>query len=610
MRKLVVAIALAALVSPAWAKKDKKPAADEEEEVDDTEETDKPDKKKPAAKAEPDEAEDTTDVSEDEPKKKSEPFKKQDLTGHDIAGAKSANMFEQDRFFVDKRDDKKTSKKTLIQGALTSTSFLYKESGAQIGLTGVSSNSQYARLFTDLRLQTDFRHIAGGKWDARVDTRARAVTNPGASTDNFVPIEDSHSQSGLTGEAELEIKELWLIRNGKRSDVILGRQFIPDLAGVKFDGLRIDYASSSKFTFLGFGGLYPVRGSRSITTDYQPLKGEPDAAGVRADAGKFVGTGGFGAAYRTQNAYGAFGGVVIAPLSSESPRIFGTATGYWRNGPKLDIYHFGVIDVLGSNAGLTNVSAGLNYKPDQRLRATLSVNRVDTETLNVQAQAFLNEPDLAANANIIQNEAFLIRVAQNQMRGSLSAGLGSMQRVELTVATAVRYRGEITLTSPTADMPLTITLPAGKSVEVYGSIVDRRSFAKLRLGVDGSQIFKIGSDTYNRSASLGLRAFVARELASGHGEWEAEIAYASTKDDKAGTVCGIAGTDIATCYGASNSTVLSLGGNLFYRFNRDWFGMGGLFLNRQNITSFNGAVGTADPAVTGISGFVRVAYRF
>jgi hypothetical protein len=33
-------------------------------------------------------------------------------------------------------------------------------------------------------------------------------------------------------------------------------------------------------------------------------------------------------------------------------------------------------------------------------------------------------------------------------------------------------------------------------------------------------------------------------------------------------------------------------------------------VNRQNITSFMGTTGTADPTVTGVSGFVRAAYRF
>ena len=70
-----------------------------------------------------------------------------------------------------------------------------------------------------------------------------------------------------------QLRELWLTRVGKRSDIFLGRQFIPDLGGVKIDGLRVDYAKSAeKLTLIGFAGLFPVRGSRSIDTDYKELK--------------------------------------------------------------------------------------------------------------------------------------------------------------------------------------------------------------------------------------------------------------------------------------------------------------------------------------------------
>lgn len=593
--KRLLAFAFASMVLPSIA-----PAyADDDEEPD------------PASDEEPDPKEDPPPAKKD-PKKKDE-FVKQDLTGHDLAGTDKSNLFEKDRFFVDKVDDKKTSKSTLVQGSLTSTTFAYKESGGQLtpDAAGVPAASQFSRIFTDLRLQSDFRHIAGGKWDARVDTRVRAVANPGsayAQSDLFAQeAPDSSNQSGLLGENEVEIRELWLIRSGKRSDIIFGRQFVPDLAGVKFDGLRVDYAQSEKFTLLGFGGLYPIRGSRSITTDYQPLiSPDPDdATGIRPSAGRLTGAGGFGAAYRTANAYGSFGGVTLVPLQAEAPRVFGTATGYWRVNPKIDLYHYAVIDLVGSNAvnaGLTNLSLGANFKPDQRLRGTVAFNRVDTETLSVQAHAFLQDVDPAAG-NIIQNEAFLARVASNSARASVSAGLGNLQRFEITVASTLRYRGELVLPAQMVDQ--NVILPAGKSVEVYGGVTDRRSFKKLRIGIDGSRIFKVGGDSYQRSSSNSVRAFVARELKDGHGEWEAEGSYTKTRDDKAGGMCG-PGADVLTCFGSATSTGILLGGNLYYRFNRDWFGMTSLFLTRQSVTTMTGP----DPAITGLSGFLRISYRF
>jgi hypothetical protein len=598
-RLLAALVAIGALGPQAWAapKRDSDDASDEDDDADADE------RPRPARKAATDDGE----------------FEKQDLSSKNQRTVSRENKFERDRFFVDKTDSSKTAKGTLVQGSITSTTFAYHEAGAAIPnatpdseLFPVPSASQFDRMFTDLRLQTDFRHIAAGRWDARVDLRGRLVADTSHVTTNvdFEPATKTRVQSGWNGENELEIKEAWILRNGARSDVFLGRQFIPDLAGVRIDGLRIDYASSAKFTFLGFGGLYPIRGSRSITTDYSTLQSNPANNGIRTEAGQLTGAAGFGAAYRTDNAYGAFGGVALVPFASESPRIFGTSTGYWRYGSKLDFYHFAVLDVIGANAvntGLTNLSLGLNYKPDQRLRATLSVNRVDTETLNVQAQAFLANPD--GQINVIQNEAYLQRIATNMGRASLSAGLGELQRFEITAAAAFRYRGAVTLSAPPqmgGGVPVTAELPSAQSAELYGAITDRRSIASLRLGIDGSRVFGVGSATYQRTSSTAFRAFAARELADGHGEWEAEVAYATNEDDNAGMAC----TEIATCYGAAKSDILSLGGNLYYRFNRDWFGFASLFLNRTSITHVQAATSTEDPTVTGLSGYLRIAYRF
>ena len=606
IRLVALALAVGAVASPAWAAgKGKDKAKDDaaDDAADDAGGDDSDDQPARSKKAKPRSSDDADATA----------IQKQDLNGHDLATTKKENQFERDRFFVDKTDSDKTAKGTLVQGSLTSTTFGYYETGGTIAPAGagVPSASQFSRMFTDLRLQTDFRHIGAGRWDARVDVRGRVVNDPDNNTAGFTPGSTTNVQSGFLGQNELEIKELWLLRNGVRSDLFFGRQFIPDLGGVKIDGLRIDYASSTRFTLLGFGGLYPIRGSRSITTDYQPLQSNPAADGSRSSAGRFTGSGGFGAAYRTPDAYGSFGGVALVPLSSESPRIFGTSTGYWRYGTKLDFYHFAVLDLLGSNAvnaGLTNLSVGVNYKPDQRLRGTLSFNRVDTETLNVQAQAFLSNPD--AQFNAIQNEAYLQRIATNEGRASLSAGLGELQRVEITAAVTYRYRGEVDLSAPPqmagAPAPVTAKLPAAQGVEVYGAITDRHSFKDLRLGIDASRIFGVGSVTYQRTSSLSLRASAARELADGHGEWEAEVAYNSTKDDSAGMMCG----DITTCSGAAQSTILSVGGNLYYRFNRDWFGMVSAFLNRTSITHVDVTGSTSDPTVTGLTGFLRIAYRF
>lgn len=605
-RLLAIALGIAA-VSPSALAKKKAPAAVEDDDEDDSADEADDEGSSDEGEDEGDEEEDEDDAAPAKKKKKAdEPFVKQNLTGHDLGTKKKENSFEKDRFYVDKVDTKKTAKGTLVQGSISSSSFAYTERGGTYAVTPLDPNAPpppvdnaapNSRLFTELRLQTDFRHISASRWDARIDARARFVNTP----DNGpMSVEANHIQSGFNGTDEYDLRELWLFHSGKRADVFLGRQYVADLGAVKFDGLRVDYASSRKLTLIGFGGLYPLRGSRSLTTDYQPLK---DNDGN--DAGRFVGVGGFGGAYRTLNTYGALGGVVLYPVHGEQPRVFVTSTGYWRSGSAVDVYHYALVDLYGSQgAGLTNLSAGVNYKPSPRLRATASFNRVDVDTLAVQANAFLSEPDPSVNT-IVESETYFRRLASNVGRAGLSVGLGQLQRFEVSTGVAYRWRPSVAI--PVGDGSTTLTLQAARGVEVYGSIVDRRSFKQLRLGLDVTRTLGIGDIAYQRSSVLSVRAHASREVRGGRGEWEAEVDYNMTKDSASGTTC----LDVTTCYGASKGSILSAGGSLYYRLKRDWFAIGNVFLSRQTLTYLgNGTMTLEDPPVTSFTGYVRIAYRF
>jgi hypothetical protein len=595
MRAAVAIAALglgAALLAPAPARA--QDGEDEEEEEEEEEEEGE------------EEEEEETVVVDDAPKAKSrqEEFKKQDLRGHAVEASSASNVFEKDRFFVDKVDTKKTAEGTLIQGSLASSSFAYAETSGELGTGLGTAASKFNRMFTELRLQTDFRHISGGKWDARIDTRARFVTDP-TSTSQY-SVTPSRTQSGFNGKNEYEVREAWIVRSGKRSDLFFGRQFITDLGALRIDGLRVDYAQSEKLTLITFGGLYPVRGSRSVTTDYVVLRDDNGN-----EAGRFVGSGGFGAAYRTLHMHGALGGVAIVPLSSETPRVYATANGYYRAGPKLDLYHMAIFDAFGEAApALTNLSAGANYKPSQRLRVTASFNRVDTETLNVQANAFLQQEDAMGAATKIQNETYISRLSTNAGKVGVSAALGQTQRFEISTAVNYRYRPGFTLTAP--DGTTTLDLDAAKGIDVFLGFTDRQSFAKLRLGADASRSFAVGNIAFQRSEVLALRVFAARELASGRGEWEAEAGYSTTKDVSGAGTCVGPATDLSQCFGSSKGAILSLGGNFYYRFSRDWFALANLFVSSYNVkpSQPDPMMARADPTIFGLTGFARVAYRF
>jgi hypothetical protein len=540
---------------------------------------------------------------------------KQDLNGHDLGTKKSGNEFEHDRFFVDKTDTKKTAQGTLVQGSLTASAFAYHESGGTLSGLAVPTASPFNRLWADLRLQTDFRHIGGGRWDARVDVRGRAVTDPGNETPLLSAADTAAApdriQSGALGENKLDLRELWLTRNGEKSDVTIGRQFITDMAGIKVDGVRVDYASSNKFTYLGFVGLYPVRGSRSVFTDYPKEYTDPDATGAVKDAGRFTGTAGFGTAYRTSSAYGSLGLVALVPQDASDPRAFVTAQGYWRASSTLDVYHYAILDGL-SGAGLTELSGGINYKPTPGLRLTASFNHVDTDELNVQASNYLLNPDVAFTQ--IQNTTYIERISTNEARGGVSAGFGDLQRFQITVTGAYRYRPDLTLTPP-GDKVATdaVQLTKAQSAEIYAGITDRRSVANLRLGLDGSQTFGVGDSTYYRTTSTSVRAFAGHDIKNGRGEWEAEVDYLKTKDDNVGTPCTPADADLASCFGDANATILAAGGTLYYRLTRDVFVIGSAYVSRETLTHQAEpmlATGTSDPATIGVTGYGRIAYRF
>ncbi len=516
---------------------------------------------------------------------------------------------ESDRFFVDKVEKDGDEDKTLWQGSLTSTSFLHREiAGISDPLTGGAvgtENAAPARYFTDLRVQLDALHIAGKTWDARVDARVRAVNkidSADASGPDALPV-----QSGSLSGNEYEIRDLYIVRGSVRTDLTVGRQTVLDIAGIKVDGIRLDYAKSQRWTYLGFAGLYPTRGSRSIAEDY------PRAVNVDGTLGKRVlpVVGGLGGAYRTQRTYGAIGVAGIVPLADdldtgtmEQPRLLLSSNGYWRQSPKLDIFHYGVIDLIGGGGfAFTNVSAGVNYRPNPRLHVNGGYHRVDTETLNVQAQTQLEDRD-EDNVGVIQNNVSVTRIASDSARVSVSAALGQSMRWEATVAAAARQRPDIRLDSNGGTDQV---IEGARTAEIFFQAVDRRFFGGLRLAGSFARIFALGAATGARTTTAVVRVAASREFKEGRGEWEAEVAYLNGKDESR-EICSTA--DISTCYGSSAVQTITVGGTAFYRLKRDWMLIGTAEVARQTLSIIDGAMTVAQPALLSTTGFIRISYRF
>jgi hypothetical protein len=518
---------------------------------------------------------------------------------------------DQDRFFTDKVDDDSTVDSTLWQGSLTTTSFLHRETAGVAtalsnvgGVVGTDNAADFLRVFTDLRAQLDGRHLGGGAWDFRLDGRVRYVPMVSAK-DAWI---SWSPQSGTFGGNEYDLRELYVTHGGERTDVTIGRQYVLDLAAVKIDGLRLDYASSETWTYIAFAGLYPVRGSRSLDTDY------PQGVDMAGNAtGRVLPVaGGVGAAYRTQKSYGALGLVGILPLGrdrvtggQESARGFATSNGYWRPSIDLDLYHYAVVDFVGAGgAALTNLSVGANWKPVPHLHLTAQASSWDTETLNVQAQTQLNDPTQQL-VGVVNNEIAVSRIASRSARAGLSVGLGNSERYEISTAAELRERPDMSLSTGMGNPA--ISLKAAESAELMLQATDRRSFGGLRLSLFALRAFGVGT-SLDRTSTTVVRASAQKSFADDKGEWEADLGYSASKDDDVGVTCDSA--TLTTCWGASQVSTASIDGFAMYRLGDAWLGLASVELADQSLQASNGAQLVSQPAIIEITALVRLSYRF
>lgn len=517
-----------------------------------------------------------------------------------VASAVAQPAAEDDRFFVEKSAEEGKEDKSLWFGSLTSTTFYHRETGSISlpfpgGQVGAESASPVNRLFTDMRAQIDGKRIAGPAWDFRLDARARVQPSG-----NF--------QSGTFGGNEYDVREMYVRREGVRSTIFFGRQIIPELAAIKIDGLRVVYAGETQWDYIGFAGLYPTRGSRSVLDDY-PKATPLDPMGTPKRLMPV--TVGGGGAYRYKSAWGGIGAVGILPLADdattgtlEKPRVFVTSNGYWRRSGKMDVFHYAVVDVdSASGSGLNTAILGVNYKFSQTLRANASVHHVDTETLNIHAQERLEEPDLGVNA-LVQNNIEIQRIAAQAARVGLSAGF-KQNRFEVSTNATLRQRPEIELNRNDG---MTVEFAQARGAELMLSVLDRQSYKGFRLRGAFHRMFGFGDVNLHRSKSYVVRLGGSHEIKGGKGEFEFDVAYLRARDENRGRDCNIA--ELETCFGSAEARTYSLGGTVYYRFKKEWFALGSLSLASQSIESLTATAVVEQPNIILATVFGRLAYRF
>lgn len=538
-----------------------------------------------------------------------------------LAGPAAGQGVGTDRFFAGEVQDEEDRESTTVDGSLTSTTFYYRESGSdappvRVGAAETYSASPVDRLFTDLRGQVDADHIAGSSFDARIDLRGRFTGSAFANTDGqTVPF-----QSGTFHGQEVDLRELYVRRDGSSTDITLGRQYSLDLAATRFDGLKVEAQTSQRLKLILFGGLYPSRISRDIREDYpRQIIDDPETNGLTEGDRVFPATGGLGTAYRFTNAYGALGVVGILPLgddtatqTAEETRVFATASGYLRVSSKVDFFHYIVADAAGAGgAGLTNLNLGFNLQPTARLRAYASVNRTDTETLNVIAQTKLEEPNPQEPQPVVQNNIEVQRIAQESVRVGVSANF--RERFEVSTSGALRRRGELRFENANGDPDNDAddaVFPAAQAADVTFGVIDRKSLADMRLSASITSSFGVGNVNLHRNRAIIGRFDATKELADGRAEIEGSLAYISSADDNRGTACNLM-MDVETCYGASEVQSLSAGLLLFYRFQNDWFAIANATVGAQMSRAADGAGALQDhPTILTTGLLFRLAYRF
>lgn len=525
---------------------------------------------------------------------------------------------ESDRFFtgqvleriIDAEEQKDAEREAEVHGSVTSTTFVAKEAGGAADDDNRSDDASPAtRLFTDLRTQLTAKRILGGSWNVRADARARIAppcsfksTTAGLG-DRLADLDPSLAQcrvqSGAYGGNEYELRELYVRREGGKLEIQVGRQDIPEMVDVRVDGARLRYALSPTWQVLGFGGLYPSRTSRSLQDDYrgQVLPGVVGAAGE----------------YRYESIYGSVGVAGILPGGEdavtgdvETPRTFVTSDGFWRPSELIDFYHITVVDFTGAaGSGLTNLHLGVNVKPSRSLRITAAINRVDTETLNVYAQNFLEDD---GGADKVENNVAVARISSESARLGVSAAFAE-RRFEVSTHFQLRRRPDIVVCppsmlydcDPSADMG--VLFPAAQSGEVMLSLVDRRSIGGLRLGASVLRIFGVGDEVFQRSESLVARIEGSRPLLDGKMQVEADLSYMHSEDTGGADICN----SPLTCFGRATVDVISGSGLVYYRFSPAWFALVHASASSQTYTT--PLVMNPSPNMI-LSGLARLAYRF
>lgn len=491
-------------------------------------------------------------------------------------------------------DDAAAAKPAEIDLRLTLSSFLFRELGDEAppivdGGAPLPSASPVRRYFGDLRFELASSGLA-------IDARVRQTTS-------------QRYQSGAAGGAEYDIRLLGYRLGSERTALVIGRQYIDAVGATKVDGLGLHRKLSATWSATAFGGTYPQLGSRSLDTDYPSIRNEDGTEGSTL----IPVIGGIGTSYVTPNVHGdiGLGAIYVAQdvpgaTSTESSRVFATASGYARPASWLDFYHLGWLDLAGANGvSLMNGSLGLNVHPSSNVQLTASVNHVSSDILQIAARNVLVDPDPTA-IGIVQNNIAVIRVSQDLVRAGASVAL-AQSRFELSVSGGFHRRPAVSV--ELADGGGEVSFPLARSGDVTLVILDRRSVAGLRASGAATVTFPVGDDVPNYSRGTTVRLAASRVFADERGEIEVDVMAQRYRQLSGGGMCTTS-LAVLDCYGSSTMAAAQAGLLGSWRVAREWLLLADTHLGVQDVesTTINGQV--TWPRMLSVTVFARAQWRY
>lgn len=476
---------------------------------------------------------------------------------------------------------------------LTLSSLLYREFGGEAapwidGGAAPVDASDRRRFFADLRGELTDRALGGGA--VRLDGRVRQAARG--------------TQTGAVGGDEYELRAASWERGLGPVTARLGRQLVEALGDSKLDGASLTAALGERWRATAAAGAYPQRGSRSLATDYPMLH---DADGV--ETGRLVPVaGGAALSYQRPAWHGDLGALAMwaptapADATDDGRRILVMASGYWRPGRAVDVYHHAQVEVVGPDGPhVTEATVGVDAWLTPALSLTVTGYHLDSDLYALAAAEKLADPDPAA-AGQLENHTQLARVSQDAARLSLSAA-AARQRWQFTVGAGLARRPALTVATTGGG---SYTFPAAATGELTATALDRRAPGGLRLAASVSLHAPVASPDATRTRGLAAHLTATRTRRS-H-ELTLDLTVYDQRDRGPGTGCTT--LDPTACLGTASARGVDGGAVLAVTARRDWLvlldGHGGV---RATDSTFAMAP-VAWPRALWAAGFVRLQWRY